>query len=74
MANKVFDGNFRQVLPVVWGGSRSQQINASLVSSDIWCHLIKISLTVNMRAHDDPGFIDFLMRIGNGEEATDDTG
>ncbi|GAA0187454.1 hypothetical protein LIER_34742 [Lithospermum erythrorhizon] len=70
----VFGGDFGQVFPVVCDGTRSQQISASMVSSTIWSHLVKIPLTLNMRAHEDPGFIDFLMRIGNGEEVTGDTG
>ncbi|GAA0171897.1 hypothetical protein LIER_25830 [Lithospermum erythrorhizon] len=63
----VFGGDFRQVFPVVRGGSRSQQIEASMISSHMWIYLIKIPLTLNMRAHEDPGFMEYLMRIGNGE-------
>ncbi|XP_060855199.1 ATP-dependent DNA helicase pif1-like [Metopolophium dirhodum] len=45
----VFAGDFRQTLPVVPRGTRSDQINASLKSSTIWLKVNKLSLTVNMR-------------------------
>ncbi|GAA0157450.1 DNA helicase [Lithospermum erythrorhizon] len=64
----VFGGDFRQVLPVVRGGGRADQVDASIVSSNLWKHFKKLELTDNMRAKEDPGFVDFLMRIGNGEE------
>ncbi|GAA0141444.1 hypothetical protein LIER_35396 [Lithospermum erythrorhizon] len=70
----VFGGDFRQVLLVVRCGSRSQQIEDSMVSSDMWSYLIKIPLTLNMRACEDPGFMEYLMRIGNGEEVTNEAG
>lgn len=70
----VFGGDFRQVLPVVRGGSRAQQIGASLVSSTIWKQLTKMTLSTNMRAREDPGFIEFLMRVGNGDEPMNATG
>ncbi|GAA0167263.1 hypothetical protein LIER_22235 [Lithospermum erythrorhizon] len=68
----VFGGDFRQVLPVVPRGSRREQLEASIVSSTLWKIFIKLKLTNNMREKDDPGFINFLMRIGNGEEPTND--
>ncbi|GAA0175866.1 DNA helicase [Lithospermum erythrorhizon] len=64
----VFGGDFRQVLPVVRGGGRTEQVEASIVTSPLWEHFIKIKLSINMRARSDPGFVDFLMGIGNGEE------
>ncbi|GAA0183205.1 hypothetical protein LIER_30665 [Lithospermum erythrorhizon] len=70
----VFGGDFRQVLPVVPRGTRKEQVEASVVTCTLWNHFIKLRLTDNMRARDDPGFINFLMRIGNGEEPTNDNG
>ncbi|GAA0156320.1 hypothetical protein LIER_13841 [Lithospermum erythrorhizon] len=64
----VFGGDFGQVLPVVRGGGRTKQVEASIVTSPLWEHFIKLKLSINMRARSDPGFADFLMRIGNGEE------
>ncbi|GAA0147725.1 hypothetical protein LIER_36572 [Lithospermum erythrorhizon] len=66
----VFGGDFHQVLPVVRGGGNNEQIEASIMSSPLREHFVKLKLTVNMRARFDPGFVDFLMRIGNGQEPT----
>ncbi|GAA0167932.1 hypothetical protein LIER_22766 [Lithospermum erythrorhizon] len=70
----VFGGYFRQVLPVVRGGGRREQVQASLVSSHLWPYFTKVKLTENMRTRDDPGFIDYLSRIGNGKEPTNSKG
>ncbi|GAA0158038.1 hypothetical protein LIER_38576 [Lithospermum erythrorhizon] len=70
----VFCGDFPQALPVVRGGGRKEQVNASIVSSTLWKHFTKIELTDNMRARTEPAFVDFLMRIGNGEEPTNSRG
>ncbi|GAA0164738.1 hypothetical protein LIER_20299 [Lithospermum erythrorhizon] len=70
----VFGGDFRQVLPVVPKGSRKEQVEASIVSCTLWDHFIKLKLMDDMRAKDDPGFINFLIRIGNGEEPTNAKG
>nr|XP_027127530.1 uncharacterized protein LOC113743677 [Coffea arabica] len=66
----VFGGDFRQVLPVVPKGTKSEFIDASIVNSYIWPHLHKLQLTENMRARDDPEFIEYLLRVGNGTEPT----
>ena len=66
----VFGGDFRQVLPVVVKGSKSDFIEASLVKSYIWPHLQKLKLKENMRARLDPDFSKYLLRIGNGTENT----
>nr|XP_027067427.1 uncharacterized protein LOC113693039 [Coffea arabica] len=66
----VFGGDFRQVLPVVVKGSKSDFIEASLIKSYIWPHLQKLKLKENMRARLDPDFSNYLLRIGNGTENT----
>nr|XP_027091801.1 uncharacterized protein LOC113712521 [Coffea arabica] len=66
----VFGGDFRQVLPVIPKGTKSEFIYASIVKSYIWPHLHKLQLTENMRARDDPEFIEYLLRVGNGTEPT----
>ena len=43
----VFDGNFRQVLPIVPQASRHEIVNASLVKSDLWQQMEKVKLTTN---------------------------
>ncbi|XP_052620949.1 uncharacterized protein LOC111908283 [Lactuca sativa] len=45
----VFGGDFRQILPVVPGGSRQNIVNASLSSSYLWQHCKVYRLTKNMR-------------------------
>ncbi|KAL0311217.1 UNVERIFIED_CONTAM: hypothetical protein Sangu_2416400 [Sesamum angustifolium] len=62
--------DFRQVLPVVTGGTKSQIINASIVQSPLWSNVKLLHLLENMRAQNDEVFSDFLLRIGNGDEPT----
>ena len=64
----MFDGDFRQVLPVIPRGTRAQIIDATLQKSYLWNRIRKIRLTHNMRAQSDPMFADYLPRIGNGTE------
>ncbi|CAN1181910.1 ATP-dependent DNA helicase pif1 [Linum perenne] len=45
----VFGGNFRQILPVIKKGSRSEITGASLKKSYLWGHLTHIKLSQNMR-------------------------
>jgi hypothetical protein len=70
----VFGGDFRQVLPVVRKGSRGQIIDASLRSSNLWKGMRKLRLIENMRAQNDRWFADYLLRVGNGTEETDEEG
>ncbi|KAG8378377.1 hypothetical protein BUALT_Bualt08G0131200 [Buddleja alternifolia] len=70
----VFGGDFRQVLPVVPKATIHQTISASLVKSYLWSRMKRISLSRNMRARDDPNFSEFLLRVGNGEQPTDNEG
>jgi ATP-dependent DNA helicase PIF1 len=70
----VFGGDFRQVLPVVRKGSRGQIIDASLRSSNLWKGMCKLRLVKNMREENDKWFADYLLRVGNGTEETDEEG
>ncbi|KAK6144351.1 hypothetical protein DH2020_021171 [Rehmannia glutinosa] len=70
----VFGGDFRQVLPVVPKATIYQTISASLVNSYLWPKMKKLSLSRKMRARNDPNFIEFLLRVGNGQEITDSEG
>lgn len=45
----IFGGDFRQVLPVIPGGGRSETILATLNSSYLWEHNKVLKLTKNMR-------------------------
>ena len=40
--------------------------------SPLWPSIIKLRLTTNMRARTDPWFSDFLLRVGDGVEGTED--
>jgi len=44
----VFGGDFRQVLPVINGGSRAAIVMASMNSSYLWEHCKVLKLTKNM--------------------------
>ena len=65
-------GDFRQILPVVKRGTRSNIVNVSLKTSHM-CHPVTVKhLTTNMRAHlsGDEGVTNFsqlLLEIGNGQ-------
>ena len=41
-------GDFRQILPVVKSGTRSNIVNDSLKTSHLWCHVTVKHLTTNM--------------------------
>ncbi|RCV43315.1 hypothetical protein SETIT_9G284000v2 [Setaria italica] len=70
----IFGGDFRQVLPVVRKGTRSQIVDASLRRSELWDCMRHLKLVRNMRAQNDPWFAKYLLRIGNGTEETNDNG
>ncbi|CAN0871869.1 ATP-dependent DNA helicase PIF1 [Linum grandiflorum] len=69
-------GDFRQTLPVITGGSRSDCLNASLTRSPLWplCKLLRLS--ANMRINSCPTnrepifaelvFADWVLAIGDG--------
>ncbi|XP_023733108.1 uncharacterized protein LOC111880927 [Lactuca sativa] len=72
----VFGGDFRQILPVVQGGSRQNIVNAFLSSSYIWQQCKVHRLTINMRltVGRDPSdirkihnFANWLLDIGEGK-------
>jgi len=72
----VFGGDFRQILPVVIKGQRSDIIAACLNQSELWKHVQISKLTINMRIQSMAGqdateaqhFADLLIRIGEGKE------
>nr|XP_051226821.1 uncharacterized protein LOC127344561 [Lolium perenne] len=45
----VLGGDFRQVLPIVEGGSRSEVVDSSLIRSPLWRHVTVLRLRRNMR-------------------------
>ena len=60
----VSGGDFRQVIPVVRKGSRAQIVGASLRRSYLWDSMRHLKLVCNMRVQSDPGFAEYLLRIG----------
>ncbi|XP_062188833.1 ATP-dependent DNA helicase PIF1-like [Phragmites australis] len=70
----VFGGDFRQVLPVVRKGSRSQIVDSTLRRSYLWERMRHLRLMRNMRDQSDPWFAEYLLRIGNGTEEADGDG
>ena len=75
----VLTGDFRQILPVVPGGTKADELDASIKSSFLWEHVKTLKLTKNMRVHltGDPEaaeFAEILEDIGNGDLGRDTQG
>ncbi|PWZ23284.1 ATP-dependent DNA helicase PIF1 [Zea mays] len=70
----VFGGDFRQVLPVVRKGSRAQVVASSLWMSYLWESMSHLKLVTNMRAKNDPWFVEYFLRVGGGTEDTNTDG
>ncbi|KAL6183772.1 hypothetical protein ACLB2K_045183 [Fragaria x ananassa] len=64
----IFGGDFRQVLPVIPKGTRSQLIEASIMRSSFWPATRILRLRQNMRSINDHRFGEFLLRVGDGSE------
>ncbi|XP_062224660.1 uncharacterized protein LOC133923271 [Phragmites australis] len=73
----VLGGDFRQVLPVIARGTRSDVVSASLVMSPIWQHITVLKLYTNMRLtnpalgasqrHNLAVFAQWVLDVGNGD-------
>ncbi|XP_058726903.1 uncharacterized protein LOC131598304 [Vicia villosa] len=72
----VFGGDFKQILPVVPRGSRSDIIHSAINASYIWNSVQVLTLTKNMRLQSGPSendkneiqqFSEWLLRIGEGK-------
>lgn len=66
----LFCGDFRQTLPIVPRGTRADEVNACLKRSTLWSHVIRMNLSINMRAQggNNPNATEFsnlLLQIGN---------
>jgi ATP-dependent DNA helicase PIF1 len=76
----VFGGDFRQILPVVPRGSRSDIVHASINASKIWDHCQVLSLTQNMRlknasnSHEISEFSKWILKVGEGKLAEPNDG
>ncbi|XP_074099025.1 ATP-dependent DNA helicase pif1-like [Cotesia typhae] len=70
-------GDFRQTLPVVPRGTRTDEVKACIKSSILWPSVKVISLTINMRVHLQPNlkaeeFSKQLINIGDGKIPEED--
>jgi hypothetical protein len=63
----LFAGDFRQILPVVRRGTRSDVVRSSIKYTRTWRLMERFSLTRNMRADGDADFAAWLLKLGNGE-------
>ena len=70
----VFEGDFRQTLPVIEQATIQVLVQSTFPISPLWPKLHKIRLVQNMRAMFDPEFSRFLLRVGEGREPVDDEG
>ena len=65
-------GDFRQILPVVQKGTRSDIVNASLCRSSLWIDIEVLKLQQNMRVmsennSNEKEFVEWILAIGNGK-------
>lgn len=72
----VFGGDFRQILPVIPRGSRSDIVNATINASYLWDYCHVLNLTKNMRLQNDPErsnaeelreFSQWILDVGDGK-------
>jgi hypothetical protein len=78
----VFGDNFRQILPVIRIGSRSDIIQASLKQSYIWEFVTVLNLKINMRVlqlhitdvDKQKVFSEWLLSVGEGKNFINDEG
>jgi ATP-dependent DNA helicase PIF1 len=72
----VFGGDFRQILPVIPRGDRSDIVHASINASYIWDHIEVLTLTQNMRLKQGSNseeneeiakFSNWLLSVGEGK-------
>lgn len=63
----ILGGDFRQLLPVLKYGTRSEIVNLSIKNSLLWRHFDIFRLTTNMRIKSDElSFAKFVLDVGNG--------
>ncbi|XP_069965797.1 uncharacterized protein [Bactrocera oleae] len=64
----LFAGDFRQTLPVIAKGTRTDEVNACLKRSVLWNNIEKLHLKENMRAQSSGAeFCKILLDIGEGK-------
>ena len=80
----IFSGDFRQILPIIYKGGKSQILKNIIKKCNWWSNVTKFSLTENIRvniqklqhnknqAESFQKHADWLLNIGNGTEKTID--
>ncbi|XP_050875804.1 uncharacterized protein LOC127079468 [Lathyrus oleraceus] len=72
----IFGGDFRQILPIVPRGTRSDVVHATINASYIWDHCKVLNLTKNMRLQSGSNlgnseeimiFSYWILQVGNGK-------
>ena len=69
----LFGGDFRQILPVVPHGSRTEILSSCMKNSKCWSQIQVIKLDQNMRANDENDlsqsrdFSEWLLKLGDGK-------
>jgi hypothetical protein len=66
----VFGGDFHQILPVIFKGSRPEIVNACLQRSSVWQYVTVLKLEKNMRVGQDPQeqeFARWQLEVGRGQ-------
>ena len=67
----LFGGDFRQVLPIIRNGRPAEILEICLKNANLWPTVRKFNFSQNMRAlPDELDFCEWLLKIGNGLEAT----
>ncbi|CAI6366972.1 unnamed protein product [Macrosiphum euphorbiae] len=66
-----FSCDFRQILPVVPRGTKTDEIHVCIKSSNFWEHVIRLKLTSNIRVQLNE-FSKFLLDIGEGKLPIDE--
>ncbi|UYV64281.1 hypothetical protein LAZ67_3000144 [Cordylochernes scorpioides] len=62
----VFGGNFRQCLPVIPNGTRTEIVDSCIKQSYLWSNFSRLPLEANMRCSD-IDYCEWLLKLGNGE-------
>ncbi|XP_050278136.1 uncharacterized protein LOC126719646 [Quercus robur] len=64
----ILGGDFRQVLPVVPKGTKTEMIDACIVKSPLWKDVKVLHLKQNMRSINNEEFVEYIQHIGDGNE------
>ncbi|UYV61205.1 hypothetical protein LAZ67_1003811 [Cordylochernes scorpioides] len=62
----VFGGDFRQCLPVIPNGTRTEIVDSCIKQSYLWSNFSRLPLEANMRCSD-IDYCEWLLKLGNGE-------